>query len=602
MARTIVKQVAQAAPVPNRPPAGGVTYTGSAPTNESRSLSGFIGNVFKSGGRFARDTVMGAANVLNPDPNKNTAINIGRLGLGAIEKVVPGEQGHEDNFDALTGYFKDRYGGVENVKKTLYEDPVGFASDVSLFLSAGGAGLKLAGKGAKLAGAVKTAEKASELGSKALQLGAEVNPIAAGTKAVKTLGGAAIRKTGLDVIAKNAVDKFRTMRSPSTESIADKLGMSDDPQTLYALNPSKQGGSITPAEQQEILKDYVRAHRIAHESIKNPTAKSALEHVVKEEIADAVDNIIKHKGAVGKGKEVLIEAHAKAPLAVDAKGVLADFYKTIEKRARTFLSFDEETQKFSFDSLDRVPKVADAGELKKLMDFRNRMELFAKNPSVREFDNLKAGAAELTKVAQKNGSFVKSNTLVDTIISETIKKLEKPMQDASHVAKANSEYSRLSRITDAAKRLLGKKSIEGGTISGASVAKRAVKSLADGGSKEFIRVLEEETGRPIGRKIITAIKAMEDAGDRSGLSILKDTKRLVGEIPTSQTGLLKRAGEKGIEAMLGDSTERTLRYMRRGSNVKKIRSYPRAAKAKGYASKGVKYAPAVATSEKTKKK
>jgi len=32
----------------------------------------------------------------------------------------------------------DRYGGWENIKKTVSEDPVGFASDVSAILTGGG--------------------------------------------------------------------------------------------------------------------------------------------------------------------------------------------------------------------------------------------------------------------------------------------------------------------------------------------------------------------------------------------------------------------------------------------------------------------------------
>lgn len=60
---------------------------------------------------------------------------IGNLGLGVMMKAVPGKQESEQYADAVGQFLVDRYGGVEQVKRTMATDPVGFASDVSMILT-----------------------------------------------------------------------------------------------------------------------------------------------------------------------------------------------------------------------------------------------------------------------------------------------------------------------------------------------------------------------------------------------------------------------------------------------------------------------------------
>jgi len=67
-----------------------------------------------------------------------TAKSLGKVLLGTVQKVIPGEQDSEKYADAVGKFFSDRYGGLENVKKTMADDPVGFLADVSAVLSLGG--------------------------------------------------------------------------------------------------------------------------------------------------------------------------------------------------------------------------------------------------------------------------------------------------------------------------------------------------------------------------------------------------------------------------------------------------------------------------------
>lgn len=122
-----------------------------------RTASGFAGNVISSGARMAGDIATAITNPLQ------TAKAVGQLGMGVIESVIPGKQGSEQNVTALLQMYVDRYGGWDNLTKTLYEDPVGVLADISML--AGGIGLaaKGAGMAAKSANLAKTAQAAQKV-------------------------------------------------------------------------------------------------------------------------------------------------------------------------------------------------------------------------------------------------------------------------------------------------------------------------------------------------------------------------------------------------------------------------------------------------------
>ncbi len=125
------------------------------PKAEERSLSGFAGNVASSAGKFLKDTVTGlpaAASMLGKgfqmvtDPLNHTE------DYAKLKAAIP--QMASAGGEAL----KNRYGGMEQIKNTLYTDPVGVASDVSTLLMPAKAGLQ-AGGFSKLAKMAGTAEK-----------------------------------------------------------------------------------------------------------------------------------------------------------------------------------------------------------------------------------------------------------------------------------------------------------------------------------------------------------------------------------------------------------------------------------------------------------
>lgn len=148
------------------------------PIEEGPSVGGFLKNVAKSGGRLAQN--VGSA-LIHPI---ETTKNIAKLGIGAatntaetIASPFVGSQKAEGMFN-LPGEdlasnvgqnFVDRYSD-EGLGKTLYEDPVGALSDVSLALGA-------AGKVAKLSGA-------ATVGSELKGLAAAADPVTNASKAI----------------------------------------------------------------------------------------------------------------------------------------------------------------------------------------------------------------------------------------------------------------------------------------------------------------------------------------------------------------------------------------------------------------------------------
>ena len=86
-------------------------------------------NLGRSGAEFA-------SNVVHPFLHPIEAVEgIGNVGHGLAQRLgVAG--GHEDepHWDALKEMFKHRYGSIDNLKRTMAEDPVGFAGDLSTVL------------------------------------------------------------------------------------------------------------------------------------------------------------------------------------------------------------------------------------------------------------------------------------------------------------------------------------------------------------------------------------------------------------------------------------------------------------------------------------
>lgn len=69
---------------------------------------------------------------------RETIESLSKLGAGTVQKLIPGEQIFEKDFDAMFELLKDQYGGFENIKRSFANDPVRVATDASAFFGSPG--------------------------------------------------------------------------------------------------------------------------------------------------------------------------------------------------------------------------------------------------------------------------------------------------------------------------------------------------------------------------------------------------------------------------------------------------------------------------------
>lgn len=144
----------------------------------SETMSNIPGSAYKYGEGLVQSVIPKKESYYIP--GGEAVRGIANVGAGVVQKLIPGEQGKEPYADAIGKFFADRYGGMENLKKTIINDPVGFAADVSAVLSLGGSA---AGKAGQLTGATRLAET----GRKAAQIGRAIEPVNATIKMVKPI-------------------------------------------------------------------------------------------------------------------------------------------------------------------------------------------------------------------------------------------------------------------------------------------------------------------------------------------------------------------------------------------------------------------------------
>ena len=148
---------------------GDLNVVPDSPTESSFILE-TMGNIPSSALQFGKDLINP---ILNPI---ETASTILQLGSGIVQLAIPGEQNNEELVRQVGQFFADRYGGAENIKRTIKEDPVGFLGDIALVFTGTGAAVRGTGTGLKAAGAVKAGEAVEKAGSLASATGKYTDP------------------------------------------------------------------------------------------------------------------------------------------------------------------------------------------------------------------------------------------------------------------------------------------------------------------------------------------------------------------------------------------------------------------------------------------
>jgi hypothetical protein len=199
------------------------------PTDSGEFVKGTIKNIPKSGVQAVKDVGSFVANLANPNPEKNTAVNMAKLAQGAGQMLDPTKGNKIANFsNKATSYMmpwlspmlnpknenfeqypknvgtwaKDRYGSADAIKKTAYNDPVGVGLDIaSVATGVGGlakGGAMAAGKAGMSAGVASNMAKA---GNTLTRAGNMVDPFMMAGKGLSKAGGGIVGK--LDDFGRN---------------------------------------------------------------------------------------------------------------------------------------------------------------------------------------------------------------------------------------------------------------------------------------------------------------------------------------------------------------------------------------------------------------
>jgi hypothetical protein len=236
---------------------------------EERSVSGFLGNVASSGGKFIKDTITGL-----PEAAKMAATGWG---------MVTDPLNHTKDFESLRenaprimsaagAALKNRYGGVQQIKDTLYNDPVGVASDISTVMMPAKAGLNGGGftKLANIAGTVGEATNPAKylVGMPGKALKAAATPLyEAGLSRTPTMRAdfpnAAARGVSEGVIP--TPSRVQSVLTAAEEKLTGKVAAHDRarPTVRGYLPPAREavplGATPTPSGGRAVLADADRS-------------------------------------------------------------------------------------------------------------------------------------------------------------------------------------------------------------------------------------------------------------------------------------------------------------------------------------------------------
>jgi len=308
-----------------------------------RSVGGFLGNVGEGYVKMAEGIGQAIAHPLD------TAKGVLDIGAGAVQNVLPksvvdfvnnldtpeGKAAAKQAVDvanAVGGDYKRKYGSVEALTNTLYNDPVSVAADLSTLLT-GGAGL--AGK----AGMVSTASK---LGTAAKV----TNPL---TPVVAPVNAFAKRN-------QNALQEAQTANAVRDETLrkAQEAGYVVTPGSVTPTGKNVMSERIagkTRLEQAASVKNQAVTDKLAREAVgleKNtPLTSEAMQQIRKEEFTKGYEPV----NAIGK---VGVDDQYVADLAnIETKftGANASFPgatpESVDKLIKTYLTD-------SFDAKDAV--------------------------------------------------------------------------------------------------------------------------------------------------------------------------------------------------------------------------------------------------------
>jgi hypothetical protein len=416
----------------------GVKYdTPSYVRNVLGKIGQTISNIPASGVEVVKNIGTAIGGFFSPrqikEPEKNPLIAtgqaIGSLMLGGLMKagVIPKEKTTETQFQAITQFFKDRYGSKEALEKTITEDPVGFAMDISAVVGGGGAILKGAGEVSKIG----LLEKA---GTTLERTGAAIEPFSATTKLV----GKGVQSTG-ETVAKFMAGPFANKIDLPVIEASQRLGVKlpASAKSISKIVPqleALEAKSIFGGKIPELVKNsQIQLNNIADRIIKATNQLPDLSLTGKS-IIEGMNNF---REVFNKTKDLLYQSVEKAKNLKASTNYTEEALESIIKNKEAVLGGTSDL-KFFRDKLQSI--------LNNKVDFIAGKELQISEKLT--FNNLKQTRTDIgQKLASRFDPFVTGNkAILEKLYAALSKDLDiTAMQNnpslAQQIQEANTFYS-----------------------------------------------------------------------------------------------------------------------------------------------------------------
>ena len=225
-----------------------------------------VANTPSSALQFGEDLVQP---ILHPI---DTAESIIDLGFGIAQLAIPGEQADEKTARAVGAYFVDRYGSIEDAKRTFARDPVGFIGDASMVITGGATA------------AVRAPGKIGAIAKKVQAAGNAIDPVNVLGKTVKAGGGALSKgvAAGLGVTTgtsgQSVREAFQAGREGGDRRVALTENMRDQVDVSEVVDDAREGLQKVKEQTRKEFKES----KAALELEKIPVAFEPIQQAVKD--------------------------------------------------------------------------------------------------------------------------------------------------------------------------------------------------------------------------------------------------------------------------------------------------------------------------------
>lgn len=319
---------------------------GTVPSEEPRSVGGFLSNIGPSAGKFFGGL---AEAVTSPVKTAGTLLDIP---IGAAAKAFPkafefinsldtpeGQAAAKraaDTASAVGGFYGQRYGSLEGIKKAAYEDPVGVAGDLSALLSMG-------------AGAVRAVPAAAATGFKV----AKAVPAFQGQAALTTMPQqiAAIAQPTANAL--EAAARYTNPLQPVSSGLSAigkaMGGTPQTPQMQEAIKAAREVGYVVPPTQarDSVINKLIegtagkastgQAASVKNQTVTNRLANETIGLAPDVQLTPAVlDSVRAEAGkayqAVAKLGDFDVTGGVKLPAEVNVRSVLDPYIMTYGKK------------------------------------------------------------------------------------------------------------------------------------------------------------------------------------------------------------------------------------------------------------------------------